>query len=856
MGALPRDGIGGVAVVGRISLLAFVAASGIVHRFSELPTLPARLVWPGCAVLASLALLCLSWRRRGMLRPKRVLWPLWAAVAGLLMTMARADDRLADRLDPGNENKVSRVVLRIAALPRLGPDSRQFEAEVLSSSPPGVPGRILVSWTAGDWAGPYGRAGRPPAEFPELIPGQVWRMALTLKTPRGKRNPHAFDFEGHVFAQGLRAMGSVRGQPVFLRDEPWSSLPVVAQRARHAVRAAMQPHLDGKRYGGVLLALAIGDQASVESTDWDIFNRAGLTHAVAISGGHITMISGIAGVLAFRLWRRLGWRSRPLAERLPAQIAGALAALAVAWLYCLLAGWGVPARRTFMMLAVVAGAYLLRMPIGASRLLAMAAFLVVLLDPWALLASGFWLSFGAVCILMASSGWWGASVGGGPAGWRRHAGLLGRAAVLQLAITAGLMPLLAFIFHEVSIISPLANAYALPVIGLLVTPLSLLSAAAAMTPGLGWAAAACAWAGHAALDAAMAPTVWLAGLRIASFGVSAAPWWLTLLALLGLAVALMPYGLPGRRWGWLLIAPLLSWMPPRPGEGGWRLHALDVGQAGAIVVQTARHSLVFDTGLRSSPVSDDGARTVWPFLRSQGIRRLDALVVSHADIDHAGGVRSLLQAAPVEQSFSSFDLQSYLRREAGLLGEPGRLPFLPLAMTACEYGLHWDVDGVSFEFLWPLAVEPFSDGRAADRGTRSGKAPHPTAKRNDHACVLHIRGRHHSALLSSDIGAAQEAALVERGLQPVDVVMAGHHGSKTSSSAVFVNAVQAVHVVAQAGAWNRYGHPHPDVEARWKRSGASFWRSDRHGAVSFDSGPDGLAVRSERQAARRYWQAE
>lgn len=838
-------------MVGRVSLLAFVAASGIVHHFSQLPSAHVRLGWLIAAALGSLALALWLRRCRGW-RARCILWPLWAAVAGLLLTIARAEDRLGDRLDPENENKVSRVVLRIAALPRLAPDSRQFEAEVLSSSPPGVPSRIHVSWAAGDWGGPYGKAGRLPAEFPDLIPGQVWRMALTLKTPRGKRNPHAFDFEGHVFAQGVRATGSVRGQPVFMRDEPWASLPVAAQRARHAVRAAMQPYLQGKRYGGVLLALAIGDQASVEPADWDVFNRTGLTHAVAISGGHITMISGIAGVLAFRFWRRMGWRGRPLAERLPAQITGALAALVVAWLYCLLAGWGVPARRTFMMLAVVAAAYLLRIPIGASRLLAMAAFLVVLLDPWALLASGFWLSFGAVCILMASSGWWGARVGGGPSGWRRRAELLRRAAILQLAITAGLMPLLAFIFHEVSVISPLANAYALPVIGLMVTPLSLLSAAAAVTPGLGWAAAACAWAGHAALDAIMAPTVWLSSLRVASLNVSAAPWWLTLVALLGLVVAVMPYGLPGRRWGWLLMAPLLSWTPPRPSEGGWRLHALDVAQAGAVVVQTARHNLVFDTGLRSSPVADDGARTVWPFLRSQGVQRLDVLVVSHADIDHAGGTRSLLQAMPVEQSFSSFDLLAYLRREAGLLGEPGVLPPLPLAMTACQYGVHWEVDGVSFEFLWPLPAGPSLGGQGKDQAVKARSA----AKRNDHACVLHIRGRHHSALLSSDIGAAQEAALVARGLPAVDVVTAGHHGSKTSSSAAFVNAVQAFDVVAQAGAWNRYGHPHPDVEARWMRSGARFWRSDRHGAVGFDSGPDGLVVRSERQAARRYWQAE
>src|SRR5690606_3266925 len=178
--------------------------------------------------------------------------------------------RLADRLHEDNENKVSRVVLRVAGLPRLNPDSRQFEAEVISSIPKGVPSRIQVSWSAAQWAGPYGRADRPPAAFPELVPGQVWRMALTLRRPQGARNPQAFDYEAYAFAQGVRALGSVRGKPKFLYDDPWASLPVVAQRARHVVRTAMQPYLEGKRYGAVLLALAIGDQASVQANDWQV----------------------------------------------------------------------------------------------------------------------------------------------------------------------------------------------------------------------------------------------------------------------------------------------------------------------------------------------------------------------------------------------------------------------------------------------------------------------------------------------------------------------------------------------------------------------------------------------------------
>lgn len=832
-------------MTGRICLLAFVAATGAVQC---LPYLPARALWLGLlgsAVILSLTVFLLAPAIRW-----RVLLPVWAALAGLLITAARAEHRLADELQPINENQVSRVVLRIAELPKSSPDSRQFEAEVLSSIPEGIPSRIQVSWAAPNWAGPYGGGARDADRsdagqdvFPELIPGQIWRMALTMKKPHGNRNPHAFDYEAYMFAHGLRATGSVRGKPRYIGDEPWASLPVIAQRARYHVRAAMQPYLEGKRYGAVMLALAIGDQASVDASDWQVFNRTGITHLVSISGSHITMIAALAGAFVYWLWRRGHVRGRYLAERLPAQLAAATAALLVAWIYCLLAGWGVPARRTFLMLAVVACAYVLSLPINASRLLSLVAFAVVLLDPWALLASGFWLSFGAVYVLMASSGWWGSAVGlASQTRGQRCRRFAATATRLQLAITIGLMPILALIFHEVSLASPLANVYAIPVISLIVTPVSLLLAAASFIPGLEWLAGALAWLGHLALEWTMVPTVWLAEFRASSFNAAAAPIWLTLLAMSGLALAVLPYGFPYRNAAWLFTLPALLWMPQRPPQGGWDLYALDVGQGSAIVVQTAGHALLFDTGLRSSAASDAGVRTIMPFLRSQGIRKLDVLVVSHADIDHAGGVRSLLQGLAVEQSYSSFDLAGYLEREAGLLGVPQQLPPVPLAMSPCGYGAGWQIDGVAFEFLWPL--KPVQSNRPVSR-----------KKRNDDACVLRIRGKFHSVLLPGDIGAAQEALLVDRGLEPLDLVLAAHHGSKNSSSPQFVSAVQASHVVAQAGLWNRYGHPSPQVEDRWKEAGVRFWRTDRHGAVTVKSRPARLSIHGEREFSRRYWQA-
>lgn len=829
-------------MTGRVGILAFLLASGAVQGMSRLPQ--AELLWALFAGLVVLSLGMVSTslgRRRGL--SWRLLAPLWAALFGLVYTVAIAQQRLGDELTEDNQNKIARVVLRVAGLVRLAPDSRVFEADVISSRPPGVPSRIQVSWSAPGHSGPYGRFNAPVADFPELAPGQVWRMALTLKRPHGARNLHGFDYEGYLFAQGIRATGSVRGKPILQDDQPWASLPIIAQRMRHRVREAVSPYIEGMRYGPVLLALSIGDQAGIDASDWQVFNRAGLSHLIAISGGHITMIAAVGGLTAFWLWRRARWKRRMLAECIPAQVVAALAALVVAWLYCLLAGWGVPARRTFLMLAVLALAHIFRMRLTASRVLCLAALAVVLLDPWAMLASGFWLSFGAVWVLMASGAWWGRQMQLAERSRVRGFWLfIVSATALQLAITVALLPLLALLFNEVSLVSPLANAYAIPLVTLLVTPLSLLLALLAFVPGLEFAAGWAAWLGHAVLEALMLPTVWLTQLELASVNVAAAPMWLSVVAVLGLLVAIMPYGLPMRHMAWLLMLPALFWRPERPLAGGWNLHALDVGQAASFVVQTANHVLVFDTGLRSSLQSDTGARTVWPFLRAQGEKNIDVLVVSHADIDHAGGTRSLLAAVPIQQSYSSFDLQAYLEREAGLLGLPGQTPPLPLAMTACEYGAIWQVDDVAFEFLWPLETEP--------RKTRSGKAPKP----NDRSCVLRIRGRHHSILLTGDIGVAQERALLDRGLAGVDVVAVAHHGSLGSSAEQFVNGVEALHAIAQAGAWSRYGHPNSKVQQRWEDSGARFWRTDRDGAIHIQSHGENLTAQSVRQMHRRYWQ--
>ncbi|MHA3902413.1 ComEC/Rec2 family competence protein [Castellaniella sp. WN] len=855
-------------VVWRVARGRAGTEDGISHRFG-------RSVLSGWCGLGSVATL------------RSLAFCLLSAWAGFMFTVLCAQARLDQALADGNVDRVSRVTLRVDSLPRLRPDRLDFEAVMLDAHPDGVPERIRVRWPAGGWRGPYAPALPPDPPFPEVRPGQVWRMALVLRPVRAAQNLHAFDYEAHAFAAGIRAQGTVRGSPEWLRDEGWAGLSVIAGRARHAVREAMAPYLEGLRYGPVLRALAIGDQDGVDDADWTVFNRTGITHLVSISGSHITMLAGAGAMAVSALWRRLRWRGRCLAERWPARRAGAVAALLVAWLYCLLAGWGVPARRTFMMLAVVAGAQALQLRISGSRVLALAAVAVVATDPWSVLAGGFWLSFLAVAVLLAVGSKAETVAGGGaaaPAGssrkspggmtspralphattWpdrRRDRWLRGLklAARLQWAVTWALAPPLAWTFHEVSLISPLANAYAIPVIELLVTPLSLLLAAVALVPGLEPVSTGLAWLAHGALSLMMWPTEWLAALP--AWPVPAGPAWVYALAMAGVVVALWPGGAGSgssgladrtrdgdgaarcwadslvrpRAWAWLALLPMLLWPPDRPGEGEWDLHALDVGQGSALLVRTARHALLFDAGARHARDADEGTRTVVPALKALGVHRLDALVVSHADLDHAGGVRSVLAAVPVAQAFASFDLEAWLRAETRKLGADATP--LPQADVPCRFGDRWRMDGVEFEFLWPLDVRARRKGVEANAGS----------------CVLRVRGAHHSLLLTGDIEIRAEAALVGRGLTPADVVVAAHHGSRTSSSAAFVEAVAARHVIIQAGTWNRHGHPDPAVLERWRQSGSTLWRTDLQGGVNARSRGEGLSLYSVPESSRRYW---
>ncbi len=339
---------------------------------------------------------------------------------------------------------------------------------------PSIPSRLALSWYAG-FAGDVARVER------RVEPGERWQLTVRLQRPHGNANPYGFDYEVWLLEQGLRATGYVRPEAVGavpnrrLDTFVWSFGNVV-ETCRHWLRERIVAALPDKKYAGVIVALVVGDQRAVSQSDWAVFNRTGVSHLISISGLHITMIAGLFASLAFWLWRHSFFTGAQLPLRLPAQKAAALAGAGSALLYVLLAGFGVPAQRTLYMLSVVAAALWLGRITSVSHVLCLALAVVVVLDPWAVLWPGFWLSFGAVGLILYTSVGRTLQLAAAERAraWHAWRATLVSAARTQYAVTLGLVPLTVLLFAQVSLVSPLANAVAIPLVSLVVTPLALL----------------------------------------------------------------------------------------------------------------------------------------------------------------------------------------------------------------------------------------------------------------------------------------------------------------------------------------------------------------------------------------------
>jgi len=777
----------------RSTILGFVAGAAFLQTRAALPA-----PWQIAACLAAAIALLLA--LRGSVR---------GVVAGILAGFAwaafLAHLALAPQLNKSDEGRDIELIGTVAKLPHdFGQGVRfQFAVEHVLTAQATVPPMLALSWY------------RAEGESAAMHPGERWRLAVRLQRPHGNANPYGFDYEAWLLGQGIRATGYVRAAPGNRRLDDFVPSPGhLVERCRDVLRARILDALAGKPYAAVIVALVVGDQRGIEQPDWDVFNRTGVSHLVAISGLHITMVAGMAALALSFLWRRSFFTHAQLPLLLPAQKVAALSGAAAALLYVLLAGFGVPAQRTLYMLAVVAAALWTGRLTSVSHILCLALGLVVLLDPWAALWPGFWLSFGAVgVILYVGLGRLHASA----QGWRASLRLAART---QYAVTLGLVPLTLLLFSRVSLVGPIANAIAIPVVSFVVTPLALLGS---LLPAP--LAGPVLWCAHFVLEWLARVLGWLATLPLAVWSAPVPPPWLFALALAGTGWMLAPRGWPHRWAGAAAWLPLFLLQPAQPPAGSFAVTAFDVGQGMALLVETHGHRLLYDTGPQYAPGQDAASRVILPYLRARGIRRLDTLVVSHSDVDHVGGALTLLDALPVGLVSSS-------------LGEGHRAVAAARRHTRCAAGQRWEWDGVVFEMLQP-APASYAD---------------LALKANARSCTLRISAQGRAVLLAGDIEAAQEAALVNGSLGKLraDVLLAPHHGSGTSSTPAFLAAVQPSIGVFQVGYRNRYRHPKKEVFERYGELDIQRLRTDDSGAISFAFGP-GIAVEEFRRTHARYW---
>ena len=651
---------------------------------------------------------------------------------------------------------------------------------------------------AGGGPGRAGPEGRPlrlrlfyyrPPRAPAA--GERWRLKVRLRPPQGFYNPGGFDYEAWLFVRRVRATGYVRPDPANRRLDSG----VGVDRLRQDLVEGIHRAAGGRAAAGLLAALAAGERSGITPDQWETAVATGTSHLLAISGLHVGLVAGWAFFLARWLWNLCGggrWLAAPRAA--------APLALGLGGAYALLAGFGIPTQRALVMLAVWLGAVAAGRAVEPARGLALAAVAVLAFDPLAVLSAGFWLSFAAVAVILLALG-----AGRGGPSWRRWWRV-------QWAVSLGLAPVLLLWFGQVSLAAPLANLLAVPVVGLWVVPLAL-AGSALLLAGQGGTAqpllAGAAWA----LELLWQVLAWLGEGEWARWWRPAPPAWLALAAFGGLALWWRGAGLPGR-WAALAWAlPLFLWQPPRPAAGTFWFTLLDVGQGLAAVVRTRHHALVYDTGARFSERFDAGRAVLVPYLRQAGIRRVDLLVVSHGDNDHIGGAASLVAALPVARVLSSV---------------PRRLP----GARTCRAGQAWRWDGVDFRILSP------PPGRAG-----AG---------NDASCVLRVAAPGASLLLPGDIEAAAEARLLAAG-PAARVLVAPHHGSRTSSTAAFVGAVAPEVVLFPAGRRNPYGHPHPAVVARYRAAGARLYQSGCHGALELRFRDGRPELRAHRLRRPRPW---
>jgi competence protein ComEC len=722
----------------------------------------------------------------------RQAWPFWL-IASLSWTWLAIDARLDARLAPALAGGDVNVSGWVDGFPRESSGQVSFSFRVTGSECDiALPSRLRLTWYD------------PPLE---IRAGGSYELTVRLKPPRGLVNPGGFDFERWLFLEGYGATGYVRDGGA--ASERFGSLARAWLERRAAMAVRIGDVVVNPDARALLTALALGERFGFTDDHWAAFRRTGTSHLVAISGLHVGIVSGLLFFAARWLWLR-----GPAVLAVYDLEVAALVSFMGAFFYTALAGFSIPTQRALIMLLVGLLALTSRRVTTMAAGLSAAVLFVLLWDPLAPLSASFWLSFAAVALLWQLGNLRvGGSRDGAAARVRQTLCNVGR---VQWGVTIGLVPIVVMAFGELSIVSPLVNVVAIPFFSLVLVPLTLLATATLSVAFVGMtllavAAALADWS-YAAL-AMISEYPW-AALPMPALGIGSAA-----LLCAGATAALPMHALPGRYLAWVaMLGPLLS-TPRGPAARAFEATVLDVGHGLAVLVRTRARSLLFDAGARYPSGFDSGEEIVLPALRSLGIKTLDAIVISHADNDHAGGLGAVLEAFPRATLIAGPDLQM---RQA----------------ISCRRGQRWEWDGVLFEIAHPSAAFPLLG--------------------NDSSCVLKVSTADHALLLTGDVERAAERSLVAAGLDlTADVVVVPHHGSATSSTGAFTTATRPKVAIVSAGYANQWGFPKEEVVARWARVGATTVVTGEAGAVSLTFAPDDRFEMSTGRARRhRAWRMD
>ena len=710
-------------------------------------------------------------------------------LAGVTIFLLAALDVINSRIEPQfvGDSIVTRV--RIADFPKRTGASVSLVAEAIGN--PRVPRRIRVSWY------------EPPIS---IRLGDIWQLELRLRRPRGSSNPGAFDYEAWLLRERIGATGYVVNghRNLLLRSGEMRMTELLRQRVVDRVTKLIAE----TEHAAVLAAISVGARHLITSSQWQRYARAGTSHLMAISGLHVGLAAA-GGYFLVSIIAALAWR------RGNQHFAATIAALIVAACYALLSGLAIPAQRASVMIALVATAVLARRQVHPVLIVATACVCIVALSPLATMAPGFKLSFAAVLVLI-----WLARRYRGTARSRRLLRPLQavrQLGTVQAMLLLGLLPLSVLIFSRIVFVAPVVNLIAVPIFSFVTVPFTLVGIVldGVLQPA-GDRALLVAAASLEIIESLIAVAIELPGANLTTPRISQLAW---LYIVIPLVWVVCPPGWPGRRVAFVAVIALVLYQPPRPPPACADIDVLDVGQGLAIVATTRRHAVVFDTGPAYRGGSSAADTVLLPFLAHRGIDKIDKLVVSHADLDHAGGVTGITAGVDV------LDVR---------VGEP--LAGIESAARRCVAGDAWRYDGVEFYFVHPSTA-----------WTHEG---------NDASCVLVIETGGHRLLLTGDIERPVEEELVRKArVSLVDAVIVPHHGSKTSSSLAFVRALSPSLAIVSASYGNRWGLPKADIVARWEAVGAELVNTSTSGAIGMRLCAKGGVVSLVKQRAmqRRIW---